>query len=102
MDSFITSPSLPVIVNLPLPIDSKTSIERISPPTSVQARPLVIPIRFFFSISLFLYLVTPRKSCSVLGLISIFFLFVVSKTLTALQQTLDISFSKFLTPASLV
>ena len=43
-DSCITSPSLPVSVRLPLPRESATSVDSISPPTSVQASPVARPI----------------------------------------------------------
>ena len=59
----MTSPNLPVIVNFPLPIDRITSTDNISPPTSVHAKPLVTPTKFFFSISLYLNFAIPRKSC---------------------------------------
>ena len=42
-DSCMTSPSLPVSVSAPLPTISVTSMGRISPPTSVQARPVAVP-----------------------------------------------------------
>src|SRR6185295_9766301 len=45
-DSCITSPSLPVRRSAPLPGISVTSMGRISPPTSVQARPVARPISF--------------------------------------------------------
>jgi hypothetical protein len=45
IDSCITSPSLPVVMVLPLPGMVTASICRISPPTSVQARPVVMPTR---------------------------------------------------------
>ena len=42
-DSFITSPSLPVAVTLPLPGSVTASMVSSSPPTSVQASPVVTP-----------------------------------------------------------
>src|ERR1044072_920037 len=42
-DSCITSPSLPVIVSLPLPGMMVTSVASSSPPSSVQARPVATP-----------------------------------------------------------
>ena len=50
-DSFITSPSFPVAVTLPLPLTFTASIDNNSPPTSVQANPVVIPTKSSFSIS---------------------------------------------------
>jgi len=43
-DSFITSPSLPVVLTWPLPGTVTLSIVSSSPPTSVQARPVTAPI----------------------------------------------------------
>ena len=42
-DSCITSPSLPVMMSLPLPGMTVASVVRISPPISVQARPVTMP-----------------------------------------------------------
>ena len=42
-DSRITSPSWPVIVSLPLPGIAVASMNRTSPPTGVQARPVATP-----------------------------------------------------------
>ena len=42
-DSFITSPRLPVMVSVPLPLLMLDSIKSISPPTWVQARPVTTP-----------------------------------------------------------
>ena len=42
-DSFITFPRLPVIVNCPLPSEIADSINRISPPADVQAKPVTTP-----------------------------------------------------------
>ena len=102
IDSLITSPNLPVIVSFPLPIDKITSTDKISPPTSVQANPLVTPTKFFFSISFDLNFATPKKSCKIFLLRLTFFFLEVSITFTAFLQIFEISFSKFLTPASLV
>ncbi len=44
-DSFITSPSWPVIVSLPVPGIAVASMNRTSPPTGVQARPVATPGR---------------------------------------------------------
>ena len=40
--SFITSPSWPVRISLPLPGMRVASINRMSPPTGVQARPMAL------------------------------------------------------------
>ena len=42
-DSCITSPSLPVMVSLPLPGMTVASMVSSSPPSSVQARPVATP-----------------------------------------------------------
>ncbi len=44
MDSFITSPSVPVVFIRPLPGSFSASMDSRSPPTSVQARPVATPI----------------------------------------------------------
>ena len=59
-DSCITSPSFPVICIFPLPGILTVSILRISPPTSVHAKPVATPILFSFSISPKLYFFTPK------------------------------------------
>ena len=43
IDSFMTSPSVPVVFILPLPGRRSASIDRRSPPTCVQARPVATP-----------------------------------------------------------
>ena len=42
-DSFITSPSCPVKVRLPLPFIFEDSTNKISPPAAVQAKPVTTP-----------------------------------------------------------
>ena len=49
IDSFITSPNEPVKVNLPLPTTEAVSMVSKSPPTSVHARPVTSPTRFWVS-----------------------------------------------------
>ena len=44
IDSFITSPSFPVVFIRPFPGSFKASIDRSSPPTLVQAKPVTAPI----------------------------------------------------------
>ena len=46
-DSFMTSPKLPVRVSLPLPGLRLASINKISPPTDVQAKPVTTPATSF-------------------------------------------------------
>lgn len=59
-DSCITSPSFPVISILPFPGIITDSIVNNSPPTSVQASPVTIPVPSLFSISPYLNFLTPR------------------------------------------
>ncbi len=48
-DSFITVPKLPVMVKFPLPLERMDSINKISPPTLVQAKPVTTPATLLFS-----------------------------------------------------
>ena len=48
-DSFMTLPKLPVIVRFPFPFDKIDSINKISPPTLVQAKPVTTPATLLFS-----------------------------------------------------
>ena len=80
--------------SLPLPRDKIVSIDNISPPTSVQARPFVIPIKFFFSISLDLNLLQPKNLDRSSSFKIIDFFEVVSNIFTTFLQTFEISFSK--------
>ena len=48
-DSFITFPKLPVKVRLPFPLEIMDSINKISPPTLVQAKPVTTPATSLFS-----------------------------------------------------
>ena len=41
--SFITSPRFPVTITFPLPLLIELSINKISPPTGVQASPVTTP-----------------------------------------------------------
>ena len=61
-DSCITSPSLPVICIFPLPGIWTVSIFKISPPNSVQAKPVTIPTLSLVSNSPYLNFLTPKKS----------------------------------------
>jgi hypothetical protein len=49
IDSCMTSPSLPVVMVLPLPGRATVSMVSNSPPTSVQARPVTWPTWLSFS-----------------------------------------------------
>ena len=42
-DSFITSPSWPVRIRVPLPGIAEASMKRMSPPVGIQARPVATP-----------------------------------------------------------
>ena len=48
-DSFITLPKFPVILSDPFPLDKIDSINKISPPTLVQANPVTTPATLLFS-----------------------------------------------------
>ena len=48
-DSFIIFPRLPVIDKFPLPSDNDDSMNKISPPTEVHARPVTTPAKLLFS-----------------------------------------------------
>ena len=48
-DSFITLPKLPVIFRFPFPLDKIDSINKISPPTRVHAKPVTTPATSLFS-----------------------------------------------------
>ena len=48
-DSFITFPRFPVIFITPLPFDNIDSMNKISPPTRVQANPVTTPATLLFS-----------------------------------------------------
>ena len=69
-DSCMTSPSLPVSVRCPLPGISVASVTRISPPTSVHARPVATPISFVSSASVGRNRGTPRYSVTLAPVIS--------------------------------
>src|SRR5438093_556108 len=56
----MTSPSLPVSVRWPLPGINVASVTRISPPTSVHARPVAMPISFVSSAIVLRKRGTPR------------------------------------------
>jgi len=60
-DSCITSPNLPVICILPFPGIMADSIFNISPPNSVQAKPVATPILLSGSISPYLNFLTPSS-----------------------------------------
>ena len=47
-DSFITSPNEPVRVSFPVPLVRELSINKISPPTLVQAKPVTTPATSLF------------------------------------------------------
>ena len=103
IDSCITSPNCPVKIYFPLPGITAVSTLSSSPPTSVQANPFTKPTVFSFSASPCLNLLTPRKSLRLFLSTLMLFNFLLSKSfLTTFLHILDISLSRFLTPASLV
>ena len=101
-DSCITSPSLPVICILPLPGIVTVSIFKISPPYSVQARPVTIPTLLLDSSSPNLNFGTPRNSDRFLLLIPTSFSSPATIFFTTFLAIFEISLSKFLTPDSFV
>ncbi|MNT32200.1 hypothetical protein D3C72_1680690 [compost metagenome] len=102
-DSFITSPSEPVRVMLPLPGMIAASMVSRSPPTSVHARPVTWPTWFSLPARPKSYLRTPRNlsrfSESTLIVPDSFF---SSSSLTTLRAIFDTSRSSERTPASRV
>ena len=101
--SCITSPSLPVCLTLPLPGSITDSMVRISPPTSVQARPVTTPTMSSASVS-------PKRNFRTPANFSRFFRrdrrpswsCLVTISFTALRARLAISRSRLRTPASRV
>src|SRR4030065_153969 len=65
--SFITSPSDPVMVTDPFPLTRDTSMNRISPPVGVQARPVATPPSSFSPSVSGRYFGTPRDLGGVRG-----------------------------------
>ena len=62
-DSFITLPKLPVKVNLPpVPLLNELSMNRISPPTDVQAKPVTTPAN---SLVMNLYYMAPFQDMQI-------------------------------------
>jgi len=110
IDSFITSPSLPVDVVLPLPGSATASIVSRSPPTSVHARPVTWPTWFFFSAMPYVKRRTPRYLSRFFELTSTGPLALRalpsdsrnSRAFTTLRQILLMSRSRLRTPASRV
>ena len=101
-DSDITLPKFPVIESFPFPFDNIDSINKISPPTLVHAKPVTTP-----AISLFSYLsldnlagpnISIKSSVLILGLYCISVAMFFAQYLTILAMC----FSKPLTPDSLV
>ena len=81
-DSFITFPKFPVMVIVPFPFEIKDSINKISPPTDVQAKPVTTP-----ATSLFSYL-----SLSNLGDFKYFYnIFIVTFTLYSSSIAIDLA-----------
>ena len=100
-DSFITFPRFPVMVRFPFPLLKMLSMNKMSPPTEVQAKPVTTPGTSIISDE-FLDIGTPRISSifcsSILGSYS-FSIVICNATQ---REILAICFSKFLTPLSLV
>ena len=66
-DSFITSPSWPVRISLPVPGVREASMNRMSPPTEVQARPVATPGTEVRSASSLSKRRAPRMACRSFG-----------------------------------
>ena len=98
-DSFITVPKFPVMVKLPFPLLKILSINKISPPTLVQAKPVTTPGESVISERLF-GRGTPRISSTFSK--EIFESYSFSKAVCrATHLAIDaILFSKLLTPLS--
>ena len=77
------------------------SIFSISPPNSVQAKPVTTPTLFSASTSPYLYFLIPKKSLMFFGFTFTFISSLLTTFLTTFLVILDISLSKFLTPDSL-
>ena len=101
-DSFITSPSCPVLTICPVPANAVVSIKRISPPACVQASPVTTPGILCFSTLSWRAFLLPSS----LGRSSFFittFSTSFSRILTAACLiSLSICFFSPLTPASIV
>ena len=102
MDSFITSPSWPVIIILPLPGISLLSINKISPPALVHASPVTTPGSGEESFRSWWSCFFPRYfSRFVLVTVSVVPSFLTSWT-AAVRQRVLISFFRSRTPDSIV
>ena len=101
-DSFITFPKFPVKVSSPLPLEIIDSINKISPPTRVHARPVTTP-----AISLFSYLSLSSFGAPNISMICSFDIFTIYFSSIAIfiaanRTIFAICFSNPLTPLSLV
>ncbi len=102
-DSFMTSPSCPVRTRLPLPCILVASMNRMSPPTGVQARPVATPGSAVRSATSGRNFCGPRKSGMRSMVMISFSLALSSATFTATARTtLASSRSRLRTPASRV
>ena len=100
--SFITSPSWPVRISLPWPGTRVASMNRMSPPTGVQASPVETPgtlVRMATSLS---NLRWPRIGTNSPTSMRILSVVPSARRTAALRRTLPISRSRFRTPASRV
>ncbi|MMZ66025.1 hypothetical protein D1872_284770 [compost metagenome] len=100
----MTSPSEPVVMNLPLPFTAATSMVSNSPPTDVQARPFTRPTCASSSAIPKSNLCGPKYSGRLAEVISSckFLDFLLTASFTTLRAILDTSRSKLRTPASRV
>ena len=100
-DSFITVPKLPVIERDPFPLDKIDSINKISPPTCVQAKPVTTPATSLFS-NLSLFLGVPKISATFSAVNVISYSSSNAIDFAAKRTTFAIFFSKPRTPDSRV
>ncbi|KJU83314.1 conserved hypothetical protein, membrane [Candidatus Magnetobacterium bavaricum] len=101
-DSFITSPSCPVMVRLPLPFIVMASTYIISPPLSVHAKPVETPTSSFLISSSGKNLGAPRNFTIFFGVAETFLSLPSAIWRATFRHSSAIERSRFLTPASRV
>ena len=99
--SFITVPRFPVILSVPFPLDKILSMNKISPPTFVQASPVTTPISLVVSETALLIGMPKISSIFLMLILGSYSLFIV--ICSAVQRAIAAKFfSNLLTPLSLV
>ena len=101
-DSFITVPKFPVKVSVPFPLEINDSINKISPPTEVQARPVTTPATSFPSALSRSNFGAPRIFSISLSVNFTLYSSSIATDFAALRIICAIFCSKLLTPDSLV